>query len=307
MLCRATFAGALGLAAVWTGYTLSDNYTDEPPTGIGHVRADAVPVAPCVSGFVTEVLVSDNQFVKRGEVLFWIDRAAYVIALQQADAVLEERGALLEQADAEFRGYGALTPESGASKPMIDQVTARQNMAKTAYEQALVERNLAQLNLECSGVRASIDGIVTKADLRPGTYVAHGKAAMALLDREALHVEAYFDKDELSRIHPGDTVNVLLIGSNHILRGHVESSATGVEEGDRSGVATLLAEIKLTFNWVRVTQPVPVRIALDDTEDRSHLVAGRAAIVEVLGPTLKQGSASGANCKPRSVNNLPRA
>jgi multidrug resistance efflux pump len=70
---------------------------DEPWTRDGHVRAEVVPVAPDVAGFVTEVLVKDNQMVRRGDILFRIDSARYEIALKQAEAVLEGRQALLER------------------------------------------------------------------------------------------------------------------------------------------------------------------------------------------------------------------
>jgi hypothetical protein len=43
------------LAALWAGYM------DAPWTRDGHVRADVVPIAPDVSGFVTDVLVKDNK------------------------------------------------------------------------------------------------------------------------------------------------------------------------------------------------------------------------------------------------------
>jgi multidrug resistance efflux pump len=68
-----------------------------------------------------------------------------------------------------------------------------------------------------------------------------------------------------------------------------ESVAAGIEDRDRSAGATLLANVNPTFNWVRLAQRVPVRIALDRTE-RSELVAGATATVEVLGSTLHGGA-----------------
>ena len=88
LLRRFSLTGLMVLAALWAGYKLWDYYLDAPWTRDGHVRADVVPVAPDVSGFVTEVLVRDNQQVQRGDVLFRIDRARYEIALKQAEAVL---------------------------------------------------------------------------------------------------------------------------------------------------------------------------------------------------------------------------
>ena len=94
-LRRFTLTGVMALAALWAGYKLWDYYFEPPWTRDGHVRADVVPIAPDVSGFVTEVLVKDNQQVKRGDVLFQIDRARYEIALKQAEAVLLGKGATI--------------------------------------------------------------------------------------------------------------------------------------------------------------------------------------------------------------------
>ena len=91
----------------------------------------------------------------------------------------------------------------------------------------------------------------------------------------------------MRRIHVGDSVSVRLMGSHHALRGSVESVAAGIEDRDRSSGATLLANVNPTFNWVRLAQRVPVRIALDHDE-RSELVAGATATVEVLGPALQR-------------------
>jgi multidrug resistance efflux pump len=284
-LRRFSLTGLVALVALSAGYKLWDYYMDEPWTRDGHVRADVVPVAPDVSGFVTEVLVQDNQQVRRGNVLFRIDRARYEIALKQAEAVLEGRRALLDEANADLKRYSALTPDVVVSKQRMDQVVAAQGSAQAAYDQAVADLGLAKLNLERSEVRASINGVVTNMELRPGTYLTPGKGVMALLDSDTLHVEGYFEETKLPRIHVGNTVNVRLLGSDHVLRGRVESVAAGIEDHDRSSGATLLANVNPTFNWVRLAQRIPVRIALDHTAEPNELVAGATATVEVLGST----------------------
>jgi RND family efflux transporter MFP subunit len=271
--------------ALLASYKLWDYYFEAPWTRDGHVRADVVPVAPDVSGFVTEVLVRDNQQVQRGDVLFRIDRARYAIALAQAEATLDGKRASLDEANSDLKRYSALTPDVVVSKQRMDQVVAAQGTAKAAYDQAVADRDLARLNLERSEVRASVSGVVTNMELRPGTYLTPGKGVMALLDSDTLHVEGYFEETKLLRIHVGDAVNVRLLGSDHILRGKVESVAAGIEDHDRSSGATLLASVNPTFNWVRLAQRIPVRIALDHTAEWNELVAGATATVEVLGST----------------------
>jgi RND family efflux transporter MFP subunit len=281
-LRRFALTGVVVLVALWAGAWLWDYYMNEPWTRDGHVRADVVPVAPDVSGFVTEVLVKDNQQVRRGDVLFRIDRARYEIALKQAEAVLLGKRAMLDEANADLKRYSALTPGLVVSTQRMDQVIAIQGSAQAAYDQAVADLGLARLNLERSEVRAAVNGVVTNMELRPGTYLTPGKAVLALLDSDTLRVEGYFEETKLPRIHLGDAVNVRLLGSHHPLRGRVESIAAGIEDRDRSAGATLLANVNPTFNWVRLAQRVPVRIALDRAE-ASELVAGATATVEVVG------------------------
>jgi RND family efflux transporter MFP subunit len=301
-LRRFSLTGVVVLVALWAGYKLWDYYMQEPWTRDGHVRADVVPVAPDVSGFVTEVLVKDNQQVRRGDVLFRIDRARYEIALRQAEAVLLGKRAMLAEADADLKRYSALTPEIVVSKQRIDQVVASQGSAQAAYDQSVADVGLAKLNLERSEVRASVNGVVTNMELRPGTYLTPGKGVMALLDSDTLRVEGYFEETKLPRIHLGDAVDVRLLGSDHRLRGQVESVAAGIEDRDRSAGTTLLANVNPTFNWVRLAQRVPVRIALDRAV-RGELVAGATATVEVLGsaPNARQASHSGVHADPRQA------
>jgi multidrug resistance efflux pump len=284
-LRRFSLTGVVALVALWAGYKLWDYYMNEPWTRDGHVRADVVPVAPDVSGFVTEVLVEDNRRVQRGDVLFRIDRARYDIALRQAEAVLLGKRAMLDEANADLQRYSALTPGVVVSKQRMDQVVATQGSAQAALDQAVADLGLAKLNLERSEVRASVNGVVTNMELRPGTYLTPGKGVMALLDSDTLRVEGYFEETKLPRIHLDDPVNVRLMGSDRVLRGRVESVAAGIEDRDRSAGATLLANVNPTFNWVRLAQRVPVRIALDRAE-RNELVAGATATVEVLESTL---------------------
>jgi multidrug resistance efflux pump len=299
-LRRFALTGLVAVIALWAAYKLGDYYFEAPWTRDGHVRADVVPVASDVSGFVTEVLVKDNQQVQRGDVLFRIDRARYEIALKQAEAVLLGKGATLEQANADLKRYSALTPGVVVSKQRMDQVIATQGSAQAAHDQAAADLALAKLNLERSEVRASVNGVVTNMELRPGTYLTPGKGVMALLDSDTLHVQGYFEETKLPRIHLGDAANVRLMGGHHTLRGRVESIAAGIEDRDRSAGATLLANVNPTFNWVRLAQRVPVRVALDQPAERNELVAGATATVEVLGSTVH----SGAQGRPSSSQRL---
>jgi multidrug resistance efflux pump len=281
---------ALAVAvACFIGVRLWAYYMDAPWTRDGHVRADVVQIAPDVSGFVTDVMVRDNQHVQRGEVIFRIDRARFTLALQQADAIVAGHRASLDQTNDDLTRYRSLT-DLATSQQKQEQVLATQQQAQAAYDQAVADRGVAQLNLDRSEVRASVNGIVTNMDLLPGAYVTAGHGVMALVDTDTLRVEGYFEETKLSRIHVADRVRIRLMGDARPLAGHVESVAAGIEDRDRGEGTSLLANVNPTFNWVRLAQRVPVRVTLDTIPDPPRLVAGRSATVEVIDPRASEGT-----------------
>ncbi|TIX89413.1 HlyD family secretion protein [Rhizobium sp. P44RR-XXIV] len=266
------------IAAVYVGRQLWGHYMDEPWTRDARLRADVVGIAPDVSGLVSDVLVKDNQIVKKGDLLFRVDRDRFAIALEQADAALASSNAALEQAQRESARQARLG--DAASLQQKEQALTAVQQDEAAVRQATANRELAQLNLDRSEVRATVNGTISNLSLRPGDYVSAGTAKVALIDSDSLRVEGYFEETKLPRIHVGDEVYIHLMGQAEKLTGHVESIAYGIEDRERTS-GSLLANITPTFSWVRLAQRVPVRISLDKVPDGTKLIAGLTATVEV--------------------------
>jgi multidrug resistance efflux pump len=281
---RASGPGALTLvivaAAVVAGHSLWTYYQDAPWTRDGRVRADVVTITPDVSGLVADVLVHDNQSVKRGDVLFRIDPDRFQLALAQADAAAANLKAQFDETVREAARTDKLNDLS-VSRETQEQRVAKAEAAAASYRQAVADRGVAELNLKRSAVISPVDGTVTNVDLEPGDYVTTGKAVMALVDSATLRVEGYFEETKLPRIHIGDPVRVQLMGEPRVLTGHVESIAAGIADRERSDSSDLLANINPTFNWVRLAQRIPVRVKLDAVPAGVQLVVGRTATVAV--------------------------
>jgi multidrug resistance efflux pump len=275
------------VAALFAGRWLWANYQEAPWTRDGRVRADVVTIAPDVSGLVTEVLVHDNQAVKRGDTLFRIDPDRFELALAQADAAMANRKAQMDEAQREAARYQQLN-EIAVSKEVQEQRTTNSDSATAAYRQAAADRAVAELNLRRSAVTSPVDGTVTNVLLEPGDYVTTGKGVMALVDSATLRVEGYFEETKLPRIHQGDRVQIRLMGEPRMLTGHVESIAAGIADRERTDSPDLLANINPTFNWVRLAQRVPVRVKPDVVPPGVELVLGRTATV-----TVEPGTATG--------------
>ena len=276
---RVLVTGLVLLAALGAGRGLWAHYMDDPWTRDAKVRADIVGVASDVSGFVSEVLVHDNQAVKKGDVLFRIDRARFTIALEQAEAVVDGRQAALDQARRDRERYEKL--KDVVSEQKTEQMRMEEAQAEASHRQAITERDLARLNLERSDVKAPVNGTITNLNLRPGDYLTAGLAEVALVDTDSLRIEGYFEETKLARIHIGSPVSIQLMGQATPMEGWVESIAAGIEDRERTVGNGLLANINPTFSWVRLAQRVPVRIVLGKVPEDVRLVAGLTATVSV--------------------------
>jgi multidrug resistance efflux pump len=286
----------MAAGAAYAGLQLWRHYEVEPWTRDGRVKAYVVQVAPDVTGLVTKVHVHDNQTVRAGEPLFEIDRARFELALRQAEAAEQAAQAALGQAQRENRRNGQL--DELVSQETREQGETRTDQARAALAQAVVNRDTAKLNLERTLVVSAVDGFVTNLDLRVGAYATASRPVMAVIDRRSFYVEGYFEETKLQGIHLGDPVSVSLMGARQALTGHVESFAEGIADRDRSTGANLLPNVNPTFNWVRLAQRIPVRVALDPIPADVRLVAGQTATVQVLPPQGKPAVAHAMAAAP---------
>ena len=86
---RQTFIGkvisaGIVLAAVITGILVLEDNAQDPRTDDAEVFANFIGIAPVVEGPVIQLPVKDNQAVHQGDLLFTIDDAPYLYALQNA-------------------------------------------------------------------------------------------------------------------------------------------------------------------------------------------------------------------------------
>jgi len=253
---------------------------DSPWTRDGRVRADIVNIAPDVNGLVTSVAVRDNQFVHRGDVLFTVDTEHYKTAVAQTKALVEQRKV-------------ELTMKRGQAKrraEIDDQVISQENRedssliatsARAEYEAALAQLDLAKLNLSRTVVRSPVDGWVSNLLVRPGDFAQIGAPKLAVIDQHSFWVYGYFEEHKLALMQVGDPAEIRLISSNQVLKGHVESFARGITDRDNPTDVRLLANVNPSFNWVRLSQRVPVRITLDEIPKNMTLVAGMTCTVIV--------------------------
>ena len=280
LMLRIAFTLTIVVIALLLGRMLWVRYMDSPWTRDGRVRADIVNISSDVSGLVTQVLVKDNQFVHKGDLLFKIDEERYHHTLAQMQAQLDQHRVMLEMKRAQSKRRDALDNEV-ISQELREDSDLFSASAKAEYDQAAAERDHAKLNVVRTAVLAPVDGWVSNLVVRPGDYAQAGAAKLAIIDQKSFWVYGYFEEHKLRLIHIGDPAEIRLLGSDQRLYGHVESIARGITDRDNPTDVRLLANVNPSFNWVRLAQRVPVRIKLDAIPKELMLVAGMTCSVIV--------------------------
>lgn len=145
-------------------------------------------------------------------------------------------------------------------------------------QQAKAQLNRASLNLEYTLIKAPIDGIVTKVEqVQPGDYIHAGAMVFALISNKDVWVEANLKETQITRVRPGQSAVIVIDAyRNKKISGYVASSSPGT-----GSTFSLLPPENATGNWVKITQRVPVRIAINYVETMSFLKSGLSAEVTV--------------------------
>ncbi|MEH3021844.1 MAG: HlyD family secretion protein [Pseudomonas oryzihabitans] len=263
--------------ALILGRLLWVHYMNDPWTRDGRVRAEVVTIAPDVAGLVTEIAVRDNQWVNKGDLLLQIDPEHYEIAVHQAEASVAARKATLAMRQQNARRRADID-SLVVSRENREDASAAALAAEADLRQAQAQLEAARLNLKRTRVLAPVDGYVTNLSVFKGDYAAAGAPKLAVIDAHSFWVYGYFEETKLPHVQVGAAAEMRLM-SGQVLRGHVESIARGIYDRDNPQSRELTADVNPTFNWVRLAQRVPVRIALDPLADGVLLAAGTTCTV----------------------------
>ena len=186
--------------------------------------------------------------------------------LQAAEHALSEARSKLATAEGDaVKARAALA--TGSAAPGV-------NPAVLAGE---VQRRKAAYDLSKTEVHAPVDGIVSQANrLQIGEMMTQGLPAVSIVVSDASWIEANFKETDLKNMHVGQPAELWLDAYPDVkLKGHIAS----IGAGTGSEFSVLPAQ-NANGNWVKVTQRVPVRIAIDGKPARS-LIAGLSTHVRV--------------------------
>src|SRR5487761_1706539 len=318
--------GLLTLVALWYGEHWWTVGRFIETTDDAYVGGDVTPIAPHVAGFVAQVLVADNQYVRQGQPLIRLDARDFQAALDRATAIVSERQAdlanleakttlqqaTIRQAEADLAAkkaaavfadedairYRTLARVSAGSVQDSQRALAATQTAQAAVlasaaaldaakqQLAAADRQTAQLNLGYTEIDAPIDGYIGDRAAQIGAYVTSGTELLSVVPAHGLWVDANFKEDELAHMKPGQAATVVA----DVLPGRVFRGHVLSLAPATGAVFSVIPPQNATGNFTKIVQRVPVRLALD----------GADATLDLLRPGLSTTVSVDTKTEPRA-------
>ncbi|AWN38571.1 efflux RND transporter periplasmic adaptor subunit [Methylobacterium radiodurans] len=222
----APVAGLLG-----TGDRPAAERKDDKPLGVSMAEAvsDSVPIAftytgtfvspkdallqARVTGVVTERPFEPGSHVKKGDVLFRIDKRPFEVALQTAKAQQEQAKAQLEFAQAEVARTNELASKGYASEQRAQQQQSQLETAAAGLQQAEAAIARQELNIAYAVVEAPFEGRASLSNVNVGDLVNENQTELvSVVQLDPIDLQMALSSEDVEAVRQGLKEGTVTVG-----------------------------------------------------------------------------------------------
>ena len=156
-------------------------------TDDAYAGGNVTPVAPHVAGFVSEILVADNQHIHAGQLLIRLDERDFRAAFDHAQAIADQRQAALAGLEAKYVLQQSMIHQAEAD------LSAKVAHANWAREDAVRYRDLAKTSygtVQNAQRTSSLDEAAQSATEAARAGLAAARQQLAVLDAQISEARA---------------------------------------------------------------------------------------------------------------------
>ncbi len=237
----------LVFVALVVAFLVYQQWIERPWTRDGQVRADIVKIAPRVSGYIVEVAVQDNQFVRKGDLLFRIDPSTYQLTVDTAEVQLKQAREDVAALEAAVKAAAAMVLQSEASI-VAARAAIKQQEAALANAGSESRRATRLAEVKAGSVENAEKGTAKFLEIQAG--VDSARAALSQAEAALASSKARLDEAKASLGEPGDA-NVRI-----------------------RDAMVKLEQARLNLGWTTISAPVDGFITNLDVNEGDFGVAG---------------------------------
>lgn len=162
---------------------------------------------------------------------------------------------------------------------MVEEGSTKEQIAEAEAGVIVAEAGLqtAKGQLLNTVIKAPFDGVISKRWVMPGDVVQPSQPIFSLFDIKNVWITADFEETKLSSLHVGQIVEILVDAYPGVkFAGHVKELGTST-----ASQFSLIPANNASGNFTKVTQRVPIKIAIDTHIPSKPLLPGMSVEVKV--------------------------
>jgi membrane fusion protein, multidrug efflux system len=170
----------------------------------GRVEAtDKVELRARVDGFLEQRLFEEGSDVKKGDLLFAIEKAPYQAAVDEVKGAIESAEAAVTRTALEYDRQLSLTKSNVSAQSRLEDAIAARDQARGNLAQLKAKLERAQLELGYTDILAPIDGRIGRSQLSVGNFVGPGSGVLStIVSQDPIHVTFSVTQREILTLCP---------------------------------------------------------------------------------------------------------
>jgi membrane fusion protein, multidrug efflux system len=139
----------------------------------GRIQAiNSVNIVARVTAFLDQQLFTEGTDVKKGDLLYKLERAPFQAVVDVQKAAIAQASAELDNNNIELWRKQELLEKNAGSKQAVDSAQAAQRIAAAHLQSAQAQLERAQIDLDYTEVRSPIDGRIGRTSVTVGNMVS---------------------------------------------------------------------------------------------------------------------------------------
>jgi membrane fusion protein (multidrug efflux system) len=211
---------------------------------VGQTRGSQdVEIRARVEGYLEKVAFTEGSFVRRGALLYEIDRKPLEATLANAKANLATAQARLQKANTDVNRLTPLAKQQAVSQQELDNALAAQDASRAQVDAQKAAVDTASLDLGYATITSPLDGLVGTTQVKAGNLVGRGESTLLttvsqthpILFRAGLSEAEYLRLgrqvlDTGKKLETSNAIELLLAdGTVHPYKGRVEAIERAVD------------------------------------------------------------------------------
>ena len=145
----------------------------------GRIQAiNSVNIVARVTAFLDEQLFTEGTDVRKGDLLYILERAPFQASVDVQQAAIAQAKAQLENSKIELWRKQQLVEKNAGTQQAVDTAEATQRTQTAQLQAAQAQREIAQINLDYTEIRSPIDGRIGRTSVTIGNVVGSASGTL---------------------------------------------------------------------------------------------------------------------------------